>query len=99
MIPQSTSLQLEPDTKSSLRSIPDADIPEEARVELQDLLERKYLHIMSQNVIDIGRTNLIELDIPTEGPPIASKSYTILLTYSEFVDHNIKQLEEVGIIS
>ena len=99
MIPQSTRLQLEPDTKSSLRSIPDADIPEEARVKLQDLLNRKYAHIMSQNATDIGRTNLIELDIPTEGPPIALKCHTILLKYCEFADHKIKQLEEAGIIS
>ena len=40
-IPQNTSLQLEPNTKSSLRSIPDAFIPEEARVKLQDLCSRK----------------------------------------------------------
>ena len=97
--PQSTSLQLGPDTKSSLRSIPDTDIPEEARVMLQDLLDRKYINIMSQNVTDIGRNNMIEVDIPTEGPPITSKSYTIPLKYHEFVDLEIKQLEEMGIIS
>ena len=92
-------MQLEPDTNSSLRLIPDADIPEETRVKLQDLLNRKYIHIMSQNVTDIGRANLIELDILMEGPTIESKLYTILLKYQEFVDHEIKQLEEVGIIS
>ena len=64
-----------------------------------DLLERKYLNIISQNMMDIGRTNLIELDIPMEGLPIASKLYMVPLKYCEFVDHEIKQLEEVGIIS
>ena len=54
---------------------------------------------MSHTARDIGKTNLIKLDIPTEGPPIASKSYTIQLKYHEFVDHEIKQLEETGIIS
>ena len=78
-IPENTSLQLEPNTKSSLRSILDADIPEKASVKLQDLLDRTYTHIMSQNTADIGRTNLIELDIPTEGPPIALKPYTVQL--------------------
>ena len=53
--------------------------------------------MISQNANDIGRTNLIELDIPMEGPPIASKSYTVLLKYCEFVDHDIKQLEDAGI--
>ena len=49
--------------------------------------------------MDIGRTNLIELDILTEGPPIMSKPYTVLLKYCEFLDHKIKQLEGAGIIS
>ena len=46
--------------------------PEEARMKLRDLLERKYLHIIPQNMMNIGRTNLIELDIPMEGLPIVS---------------------------
>ena len=98
-IPQNTSLQLEPDTKSIASSIPDVDIPEEARMKLQGLPDQKYLQIILQNATDIGRTNLIELNIPTEGPPIASKPYTIPLKYHEFVSHEIKQLEEAGIIS
>ena len=92
-------MQLEPDITSPSKSIPDADILEEARVKLQELLDRKYIHIMSQTTTDIGRTNLIELDIPTEGPPIASKPYTVPLKYHEFMDYKIKQLEEAGIIS
>ena len=94
-----TSLQLEPNTKSPLRSIPDADIPEEARVQLQELLDRKYINIVSQTTTDIGRTNLIELDIPTEGTPIAFKPYTVPLTYPELMDHEVKHLEKVGKIS
>ena len=65
-------------------------------MKLQNLLNRVYIHIMSQNVTDIGRTSLIELDIPKEGPPITLKPYTIPLKYCEFLDHEIKQLEEVG---
>ena len=34
-----------------------------------------------------------------EGLPIMSKPYTVPLKYREFVDHEIKQLEEAGIIS
>ena len=98
-IPKGTKLQLEPDTKSPMRSIPDADILEEARVRLQELLDREYMNIISQTTTDIGRTNLIELDIPTEGLPITSKPYTVPLKYHEFMDHEIKQLEEAGIIS
>ena len=73
-----------------MRTIPDADILEEARVRLQELLDRKYMNIISQTTTDIGKTNLLELDIPTKGPPIASKPYTVPLKYHEFVDHKIK---------
>ena len=96
---EATSFQLEPDTKSPLRFIPDADIPEEGRVWLQELLDSKYIGTVSQTTTDIGRTNLIELDIPAEGPPITSKPYTVPLKYCEFMDHKNKQLEEAGIIS
>ena len=96
---EGTSLQREPDTKSPLRSIPDADIPEEARVQLQELLDSKYINIVSQTTTDISRTNQIELDIPTKGPLIASKPYTVPLKYHEFMDHKTKHLEEAGIIS
>ena len=91
---KNTNLQLEPDTNPLLRSIPDVDIPKEARNKLQELLGKKYIHIVSQTTTDIGRTNLIELDIPMEGQPKALKLYTILLKYQEFVDHKIKQLEK-----
>ena len=74
------------------------DIPEEAREKLQELLDKKYVHVISQTTADVGRTNMIELDIPVEGPWITSKPYTVPLKYYEFMDHDIKQLEEVGII-
>ena len=98
-IPQNTNLQLEPDTKGLASSIRDANIPEVARMKLWELLDQKYLQIISQNATDIGRTDLIELDIPMEGPPIVSKAYTVPLKYCEFIDHEIKQLEEASIIS
>ena len=80
-------------------SIPDAEIPEEARDKLKEILNIKYTNIVSQTATYIGRTKLIELDIPTKGPPITSKPYTIPLKYHEFVDHEIQQLEEAGIKS
>ena len=73
-------------------------IPVEARDKLKELLDVKYTNIVSQTTTDIGRTNLIEVDIPTEGPPIACKPYAVPLKYPEFVDHEIKQLVETGII-
>ena len=92
-IPNNTNLQVEPDTNNSPRSIPDPDIPGKAWDKLRELIDIKYANIMCQTTIDIGRTNLIKLDIPTEGPSI------VPLKYHEFLDHKIKQLKEVGIIS
>ena len=86
-IPQNTILQLEPNNKSSSRSILDADIPEKARVKLWDLCNRKYVNIMSENATDIGGTNLIELDLPTEGPPTRATTMvaisTVQIMYSD----------------
>ena len=75
------------------------DIPKVARTKLQELLNKKSLQIISQTALDIGRTNLIELDIPTDGLPIASKLNTVLMKYHKLIDYEIKQLEEMGIIS
>ena len=99
-IPPKTNLQLEADSKDTHEPVtPNSDIPEEARVRLKELLEKKYTSIILQSASDIGRINLLELDIPTEGPLIASKPYSVPLKYREFVDQEIKQLEEIGIIS
>ena len=62
-------------------------------------METKYVSIISQSATDIGRTNFLELDIPMEGPPITPKPYSVPLKYRKFVDQEIKQLEEAGIIS
>ena len=67
-IPTNTNLQLEPNTNPLLTSIPDADSPKETRDKLWELLD---IHIMSQMAKYMGRTNLIELDLPTDGPLMA----------------------------
>ena len=95
-IPNTTNLQLESDTPNVYKSIPDADILEIARKQLQELLDVKYSSIVSKSAANIGKTNCIKLDILTEGPSVASKPYTVPLKYREFVDHEIKKLEEAG---
>ena len=81
------------------RSIPGAYIPSKARDKLKELFNIRYTNIMSQTAMDIGRTNLIKLDIPTEGTNYSFKAITVPLKYREFIDHKMNQLEEVGIIS
>ena len=77
-----TNLQLKADKpKQPEISTPDADIPEKALLKLQQLLEVRYSSIVSKSVTDIGRTNPIELDIQTKGPPIACKPYSVSLKY------------------
>ena len=80
-IPSTTNLQLKPDIPNVSKSIPDADMLEIARKRLQGLLDLKYNSIVSKSAADIGRTNLIELDILTAGLQVASKPYTTPLTY------------------
>ena len=77
-----TNLQLEAyKPKQPEISTPNADVPKKALNELQHLLEAKYSTIVSKSATDIGRTNLIKLDILTEGPPIACKPYSVPLKY------------------
>ena len=54
---------------------------------------------MSKSATDLGLTNLIELDIPIDGPCMSSRPYSIPLKYGDFVDEEIQQLEDIGIIS
>ena len=54
-----TNLQLEPDIPNASKSIPDADIPEIARKQLQELLDVKCNSIISKSAADVGRTNLM----------------------------------------
>ena len=56
-----TNLQLEADKPEQLViSTPDAEVPKNALLGLQHLLEAKYSSIVSKSAKDIGRTNLIE---------------------------------------
>ena len=95
-----TSLQIEADKKDHPRvKTPEAYVPEETKEKLCTLLKEKYNSIVSKSATDIGQTNLIELDIPTDGPCVSSRPYSIPLKYRDFVDEEIQQLEDAGTIS
>ena len=66
---------------------------------LNEMLNNEFTCIVSKSSADFGRTNLVEMDLPTTGLPVASKPYTIPLKYKSLVDDEIKQLEDVGCIS
>ena len=59
----------------------------------------QFASILSQSSADFGRTNLVEMDLPITGLPVASKPYTITLKYKSFIDEEIKLLEDAGCIS
>ena len=49
--------------------------------------------------MNVGRTNLFQMDIPSVGLPVVCKPYPIQLKYQKFVHEEIKLLENAGSIS
>ena len=80
-------------------TLQDAHIPQDIRGKLHHMINTKFVCIVSKSSTDFGRTNLVEMDLPTTGLPVASKPYTIPLKYKLFVDEEIKLLEDAGCIS
>ena len=77
----------------------DADIPQDARDRFNHMINTQFACIISQSSTDFGRTNLVEMELPTTGLPFAFKTYTIPLKYKSFIDEEIKLLEDAGCIS
>ena len=63
------------------------------------MLNNEFTSIISKSSTDFGRTNLVEMDLPTTGLPVTSKPHTISLKYKSFMDDEIKLLEDAGYIS
>ena len=63
------------------------------------MLTSRFTGISSKSLTHFGRPNLIEMDLPTTGPPVSTKPYTIPLKYKSFVDEEIKLLQDAGCIS
>ena len=68
----------------------DVDIPQNVRDKLNHMINTEFACIVSKSPTDFGRTNLLEMDLPTIGLPVASKLYTIPLKYKSFIDNEIK---------
>ena len=87
------------DNSKSPIQLQDADVPIKTQQQLHPMLTSKFSNIISKSPADIGCTNLVEMDLPTIGPPVSSKPYTILLKYQSFVNEEIRLLEDAGCIS
>ena len=74
-------------------------MPLDIQQKLNNMLTSKFVDITSKSPTDFGRTNLIEMDLPTSGPPVSIKLYTIPLKYKSFIDNEIKLLENASCIS
>ena len=87
------------DSSKSLIQLQDANVPPVIQHKLNTMLNNKFTCIISKSPTDFRRTDLVEMDLPTTGPPMATKQYTIPLKYKSFIDEKIKLLEDVRCIS
>ena len=84
--------------KLKLQSKP---VMEDTIQQFEELCER-FPEVFSKNSEDIGRTNLITMDIDTGDhppPPMCQKPYTLALKHYEWVQKEVDQLEWTGIIT
>ena len=76
----------------------DADIKEATRVSFEALCEQQH-EAFSKNNKDIGRTQLIEMEIDTgDSLPVAQSPYTLPLKHYDWVRQEIETLEKSGVI-
>ena len=89
-----------------------ADVPGPRKVDLQDAditpgtrstfdaLCEKYPKVFSKGNEDIGRTQLVTMDIDMgDSPPISSRPYTLVLKHHRWVQEEIETLERAGVIT
>ena len=77
----------------------DADITPGTRCTF-DTLRGKYPKVFSKGNEDIGRTQLVTMDINTgDSPPVSSRPYTLALKHHRWVQEEIETLERAGIIT
>ena len=74
-------------------------IEEDTAQKFDELCDR-FPEIFLKSSEDIGKTNLITMDIDTEDhPSICQKPYTLALKHYEWVQKEVEQLERAGIIT
>ena len=77
----------------------DADITPSMRSTF-DVLCEKYPKVFFKGNEDIGRMQLVTMDIDTgDSPPLSSRPYTLALKHHRWVQEEIETLERVGIIT
>ena len=85
--PENSNFQIHANDSSKSAVMPqDAEIPQAAMGKLNHMVNNHFPCIISSSSADFGKTNLVEMDLPTTGLPLASKLYTIPLKYKSFID-------------
>ena len=87
------------DNSKSLIQLQDANVPPVIQHKLNTMLNNEFTCIISMSPTDFRRTSLVEMDLCTTGPPVATKPYTIQLKYKSFIDEEIKHLDDARCIS
>ena len=76
----------------------DAPITDETRKTFENICD-KHQEAFSKNNKDIGRTQLIEMEIDTRSSvPLAQSPYTLPLKHYDWVRNEIETLEKAGVI-
>ena len=76
----------------------DHDISEDTRRKFEEL-KVQFPKVFSLNNEDIGRTQLVTMDIDTgDSPPICQKPYTLCLKHYNWVQQEVETLECAGVI-
>ena len=98
--PEQSSFQIHAhdDSKPAIK-LQDADILQIVKSQLSEMLNTEFICIITKSSTDFGRTNLVEMDLPTSGLSVTSKPYIIPLKFKSFADNEIKPLEDAGCIS
>ena len=77
----------------------DHDASKDTKKHFKELCQT-FPEVFSTSNEDIGRTNLITMDIDTgDSPPLAQKPYTLPLKHYDWVQQEIESLEQAGIIT
>ena len=87
------------DNNKSPIQLQNTNAPPLIQNKLKEISNNKFTCIVSKSSTDFSQTNLVEMDLPTMGPPIMTKPYTIPLKYKSFIDDEIKLLEDARCIS
>ena len=74
----------------------DAEVTPEHRKVFENLCS-EFETIFSKDSVDLGKTPLLKMDIPTgDNPPVTQRPYTLALKHVQWVQEEIETLEKAG---